>query len=185
MHLNEKCTQLSETAILEMKASGQKTLLICNNCVAPKKRDKLTEAASNFQQQLPIDDKKIKLLHTEKNDIKKAITDLKAYFEQKSSESPKPSPRIIKTTNTAKKFDAIRIRGLHRSDAESARERNENKMSEVLAKLNSLEIDCKITDFQTTGQQQVDRNRALMFKVANKWHRNLILLSVAKLKNYS
>ena len=92
---------------------------------------------------------------------------------------------MIKTTNTAKEFDGIRIRGLQENDAESARERNERDMSGVKAMLNFLEIDCEITELRRIGQQQVNRNRTLAFKVANKWHRNLILLSVAKLKNYS
>ena len=58
-------------------------------------------------------------------------------------------------------------------------------MSEVKAMLNFLELDCEITELRKIGQQQVNRNRTLVFKVANKWHRNLILLSDAKLKNYS
>ena len=99
MHLNEKCTQLSKTAILGIKELGQNALLICNNCVALKKRDKLIETASKIQQQAPIEDKKFKSLQTELNDIKEAITDLKVSSEQKSSEPPKPSAPIIKTTN--------------------------------------------------------------------------------------
>ena len=119
------------------------------------------------------------------NDIRKAITDLKVCFEQKSSEPLKPSAPIIKTTNTAKEFDGIRIRVFFpKSDAESARERNEKDMSEVKAMLNLLEIDCESTELQRLGQQQVNHKRTLVFKVANQWHRNLILLSVAKLKNY-
>ena len=184
MHLNEKCTQLSKTAISGIKELGQNALLICNNCVALKKRDKLIETACKIQQQAPIEDKKFKSLQTEVNDIKKAITDLKVSFEQMSSEPPKLSPPIIKTTNTAKEFDGIRIRGLQESDAEGARERNEKDMSEVKAMLNFLEIDCEITELRRIGQQG-NRNRTLVFKVANRWHRSLILLSVAKLKNYS
>ena len=116
------------------------------------------------------------------NDNQKAITDLKLSFERKSSEHPTPSPPIIKTTNTAKEFDGIRIRGLQECDVESAREKNVKDMSGVKAMLNFLEIDCDITELRRIGQQQVNRNRTLVFKVGNKWHRNLILLSVAKLK---
>ena len=148
MHLNEKCTQLSKTAILGIKELRQNALLICNNCVALKKPDKLIETASKIQQQAPIEDKKLKSLQTEVNDNKKAITDLKVSFEQKSSEPPKPSAPIIKTTNTAKDFDGIRIRGLQKSDAESARERNEKDMSEVKATLIFLEVDCEITELR-------------------------------------
>ena len=126
-----------------------------------------------------------KSLQTEVNDIGKAITDLEVSFEQKSSEPPKPSAPIIKTTNRAKKFDAIRIRGLQESDAESAGERNKKGMGEVKAMLNYLEMDYEITELRRIGQQQVNRNRILVFKVAIKWHRNLILLSVANLKKYT
>ena len=185
MHLNEKCTLLGKTEILGMKELGQNALLICNNCVALEKRNKLIETASKSQQQAPIDNKKFKSLQTEVNDIKKTITDLKNFFGQKSNEPPKPSTPIIKTTNTAKDFDRIRLRSLQEIDAESARERNEKDRSEVKALLNLLEIDCEIAELRRVGQQQVNRNRTLVFKTANNWHRNLILLSVAKLKNYS
>ena len=167
-----------------IKELGQKAL-ICNNCVALRKRDKLIEIASKFQQQAPIEDKKFKSLQTEVNDIKKTITNLKVSFEQKSSEPTEPSPPIIKTTKTAKEFHGIRIRGLRERDAQSAREKNEKKISEVKAMLNFLEIDCEITELRRIGPQQVNRNRTLVFKAAKKWHRNLILLSVTKLKNYS
>ena len=157
MHLNEKCTQLGKTAILGIKKLCQNALLICNNCVAPKKCDKLIETASKIQQQAPIEDKKFKSLQTEVNDIKKAITNLKVSFEQKLKEPREPSPPINKTTNTAKEIDGIRIRGLQESDAESARERNEKDISEVKAMLNFLEIDCEITEQRRIGQQQVNR----------------------------
>ena len=58
-------------------------------------------------------------------------------------------------------------------------------MSEVKAMVNFLEIDCEITELQRIGPQQVNRNRTLVFEFAKKWHRNLILFSVAKLKHYS
>ena len=77
MHLDEKSTQLSRTATLGIKELGQNELLVCNNCVTPKKRDKLIENASKIQQQAPIEDKKFKSLQPEMNDTKKAITDLK------------------------------------------------------------------------------------------------------------
>ena len=115
-----------------MHSSSATTVLLL------KKRDKLIETASKIQQQAPIEDKKFKSLQTEVNDFKKAITDLKLSFEQKSSEPPKPSAPILKTTNTAKEFDRIRIRGLQESDAKSARERNEKDMSEVKDMLNFL-----------------------------------------------
>ena len=51
--------------------------------------------------------------------------------------------------------------------------------------LNFLETDCEITELQKIGQQQVNRNRTLEFYVANKWHRILIVFSVAKIKNHS
>ena len=118
-----------------------------------KKRDKLIKTASKIQQQAPIEDKKFKSLQTEVNDIKEAITDLKVFSEQKSSKLPKLSPPIIKTTNNAKEFHGIRIRGLQESDAESARERNEKDLSEVKALLNFLEIDCEIAELRRKGQQ--------------------------------
>ena len=102
--------------------------------------------------------------------IQKAITDLKVSFEQKLSEPPKPSPPIIKTTNTAKKFDGIRIRGLQDSDTESAAEKSEKVMSEIKPMLNFLEIDCKLMELRRMGQQQVNRKRTLVFKVAKKRH---------------
>ena len=151
MHLNEKCTQLSKTAILGIKELGQNAL-ICNNCVALKKRGKLIETAYKIQQQAPIEDKKFKSLQTEVNDIKKATTDLKVSFEQKSSEPPKPSPKNHQDNKRPKEFDGIRIRGLQESDAESAREGNEKGMSEVKAMLNFLEIDCEITELRRIGQ---------------------------------
>ena len=48
-----------------------------------------------------------------------------------------------------------------------------------------LQLDCEITELRRIGQQQVNRIRTLVIKVARKWHRNLSLLSAAKLKNYS
>ena len=113
------------------------------------------------------------------NDIKRAITDLKVSFEQKSSEPPKPSEPVIKTTNTANQIDGTKIRGLQEIEAKSGKERNEKDMSEIKATLNFLKFDCEITELRRVGQQQVNRKRTLVSKVANKWHRNLFLLSVA------
>ena len=82
MDLNEKCTQLNKTAILGTKELGQNALLIWNNCVSLKIRDKLIETASKIQHQAPIEDKNLKSLQTEVNDIKKTTTELKVSFEQ-------------------------------------------------------------------------------------------------------
>ena len=148
IRLYQKCTQLSKTATLAINELGQNALLIYINCVTFKTRDKLIETVSKIQQQAPIEDKKLKSLQTVVNDIKKAITDLKFSFEQNSSEPPKPSASIIKTTNTAKEFDGIRLRGSQEGDAESARERNEKDMSEVKTTLNFLEMDCEISELR-------------------------------------
>ena len=65
MHFNEKCAQLSKTATLGIKERGRNAILICNNCVALKKRDKLIETASKIQQQAPIEDENFMSLQTE------------------------------------------------------------------------------------------------------------------------
>ena len=161
-----------------MHFSSATTVLLLKNVTS-------IETASKNQQQVPIKDEKFKSLEIEVNDFKTAKTDLKVSFKEKSTEPPKPFPPIIKTTNTAKEFDGTRIPGLQENDAESARERKERDMSDVKAMLNFLENDCKITELRRIGIQQLNRDRTLVFKVSNKWHRNLILLSVAKLKNYS
>ena len=152
MHLNEKCAQLNITATLGINELGQNALFICNKCVTLKKRDKLIETHPNFNSRRPLRIKcssryKLKVL----NDIEEALTDLKVFFEQNSSEPPKSSAPIIKTTNAAKKSDGIRIRGLRESDAESARERNEKDMIETKAMLNFVQIDCEITDLRRIG----------------------------------
>ena len=77
-HLTKSCTALNDAALLGVKELGNNALLLCNDCVARKQRDRIIESAAKIQQ--PKDDKQLKSLQTEVTEINKAISEFKKSF---------------------------------------------------------------------------------------------------------
>ena len=77
--------------------------------------------------------------------------------------------------------EGIRVRGVPENASKLARERNEYDMKDI-SNLTFLSIECEITELKRIGPYQEGRARTIVFTVANKVHRRLILLSISKLK---
>ena len=65
-----------------------------------------------------------------------------------------------------------------------ARERNEHETKEISDLMTFLSIECEITEIKRIGPYQEGRVRTIVFRVANKFHRRLILLFISNLKEY-
>ena len=74
-HLTKVCRALNDAALLGVKELGNNALLLCNDFVARKQRNRIIESAAKIQQ--AKDDKQIKSFQTEVTEIKKAITEFK------------------------------------------------------------------------------------------------------------
>ena len=186
MHLSEKCTKLSKTAIEGIKALGQNALLLCNLCITLKKRDRLIEAGTKLQQSAPAEDKRLKSLQSEVNEIKKALDEIKETVTSnptagQNNVGTAPGPEIV----PARQAKGIRVRGIPESNAKSALQRQQHDMHEIKEMLNHMELECDITEVRRIGQQQQDRKRTVIFEVSNPWQRRLILNSTTKLKSYN
>ena len=80
--------------------------------------------------------------------------------------------------------EGIRVRGVPSSTSKLAGERNEHDMEEISDLMPFLSIEREITEIKRIGPYQEGRARTIVFTVANKFHRRLILLSISKLKEY-
>ena len=130
----------------------------------------------------------MKALQSEVVEIKKAISDIRETFAKREAmpnpilpPQVTPSPTINKPEPKPPK--GIRVGGVPESTTKIARERNEHDMKEVKM-LEFMSIDCEITEMQRIGPYQENRTRTIVFTVANRFHKRLILLSIAKLKEY-
>ena len=184
-HLTKGCTALNDAVLLGVKELGNNALLLCNDCVAQKQRDWIIESAAKIQQ--PKDDKQLKSLQIEVTEIKKAKSELKESFvkqpipKQTHIGAGHPTP---KKTVEAETPEGIRVRGVRESTSKLARERNEHDMKEISDLMTFLSMECEITEIKRIGPYQEGRARTIVFTVANKFHRRLILLSIGKLKEY-
>ena len=185
-HLTKNCTALNDAALLGVKELGHNALLLCNDCVARKQRDRIIESAAKIQQ--PKDDKQLKSLQTEVTEINKAISELKKSFvkqpipKQTHMGAEHPTP---KKTKEAEIPEGIRVRGVPESTSKLARERKEHDMKEISDLMTFLSTECEITETKRIGPYQEGRARTIVFTVANKFHRRLILLSISKFKEYN
>ena len=93
-----------------------------------------------------------------------------------------PTP---KKTVEAETPEGIRVRGVPSSTSKLAGERNEHDMEEISDLMPFLSIECEITEIKRIGPYQEGRARTIVFTVANKFNRRLILLSISKLKEYN
>ena len=81
-------------------------------------------------------------------------------------------------------MDGIRLQGIPESEDKTPRQRYEHDKRAVNLMLQHLNINTEITDIRRMGVFQAGRARTIVFKVATKWDKRLILSSVAKLKMY-
>ena len=146
-HLTKGCTSLNDAALLGVKELGNIALLLCNDCVAQKQRDRIIESAAKTQK--PKDDKQLKCLQTEVTEIKKAISELKESFVKqpilKQTHHPTPKKNVQAETP-----EGIRVRGVPESTSKLARERNENDMKEISDLMTFLSVECEITEIKRT-----------------------------------
>ena len=55
-------------------------------------------------------------------------------------------------------------------------------MQEVLKLLQFLSIESQITEIKSIGPYKEEKKRTIFFRVSNKFHRRLILLSISRFK---
>ena len=134
-HLIKCCTALSAAALVGINELGITALLLGNNCVAMKQRDRIIETASKRQQ--PKEYKQLKTLQTEVSEVKTAISEMKTVLDKNGHASNLPAS-ISKESTLQQKFkqeqkspEGIRVRCLPESTSKVARERNEHDMREV------------------------------------------------------
>ena len=96
------------------------------------------------------------------------------HSKPKHIEFPEPEP---------KKMDRIRICGVAESTAKTPREKNEHNISEIQKMLTFMEIN-EIQKMLTFMESKEDKKRTILLQVPNNYHGRVILLLVAKLKNY-
>ena len=80
--------------------------------------------------------------------------------------------------------EGIRVRAVPESTSKLARERYEHDMKEISNLMTFLLIQCEITEIKRIGPYQEGRAWTIVFTVAIKFHRRLILLTISKLKEY-
>ena len=67
----------------------------------------------------------------------------------------------------------------------SSRDRHEHDLEEVNKLFAFFKIEAKITDLKRLGKyEEGKRPRTIVVNVSNEWQKRLILMSLAKLKNY-
>ena len=127
------------------------------------------------------------MLQTLLTEIKKAISELKEslvkqpFPKQTHIGAEHPTPKKTVKVETP---EGIRIRGVPESTSKLARERTEHDIKEISDLITFLSIECEITEIKRIGPYQEGKARTIVFTVANKFHRRLILLSISKLKEY-
>ena len=77
------------------------------------------------------------------------------------------------------------MRGLLELDSKNSRDRHEHDLGEVNKLFAFLTVETKITDLKRLGKyEEGKRPRTIVVNVSIEWQKRLILMSLAKLKNY-
>ena len=182
LHLTTSCTGFSETAIAGLKELGKNVPHVCYRCVERNSHEELLNLSENKEKH-QRQESALSSIQAEISEIKKAIEQLKVSAQEKPQQPP-PKPKVADPPPKNIELDGIRLRGIPESEDKPPRQRYEHDKRAVNLMLQHLNINTEITDIRRMGVFQAGRARTIVFEVATKWDKRLILSSVAKLKTY-
>lgn len=209
LHMRPKCTAMSAATINALIEVNLNVLLICNTCVANNRRDIILKTARQNQSRASSPEPLIEELKEIKDSLSEKITN---EFTTIKTEWENLKKDLVnwKTTSTAKNTEAtkpkpdkqpppsgVRIRGIpefkpppnlnienESQPSYVARDHAEYDRKEVEAILAYLKVDCEITNCRRLGKYQADKTRTIIVDIDNEWNKRLLLMSLAKLRNY-
>ena len=184
MHMTKTCTGISETAILGISEISQNVLLLCNCCVGNNRKESMI---NDLMQTRPsIAETKLNEIAEQFSTFKQEIDSLKQKIDETSKKPQnRNEPKQPALNKPESSYNGIRIRGLLELGSKSSRDRHEHDLEEVNKLLAFLTVEAKITDLKRLGKyEEGKRPRTIVVNVSNEWQKRLILMSLAKLKNY-
>ena len=188
IHLTEKCTNLSATAIAGITELKTNVMLLCNECVEQNKRDEIIsliakkEVSETNQSQITNIEKEMIELENSLLEIKTAM--IEKYDPPKTTQVNQPAATIRKTPEATMVPEGIRVRGIKESDDRDPRKRQEHDLAEIQQVFAHIEVNCNINDLLRLGPRNDTKTRTILVKVSNPRQRRLILSSASKLKTY-
>ena len=188
IHLTEKCTNLSVTAIAGITELKTNVMLLCNDCVEQNKRDEIISLIAKMEVS-ETNQSQIKNIEKEMIELKNSLLEIKTAMIEKS-DPPKtkqvnqPAATIRKTPEATMVPEGIQVRGIKESDDRDPRKRQEHDLAEIQQVFAHIEVNCNINDLLRLGPRNDTKTRTILVKVSNPWQRRLILSSASKLKTY-
>ena len=118
--------------------------------------------------------------------FKKEIDSLKQKMDETNKKPQnRNEPKQHALNKPESSYNGIRIKGLVELDSKNSRDRHEYYLEEVNKLFAFLTVEAKITDLKRLGKyEEGKRPRTVVVKVSNELQKRLILMSLAKLKNY-
>ena len=191
MHLNPKCTGMSEGAIIGISSIINNVLLVCQSCVDLKRKDIIIDQIAQCRTEQPISEIKTEIeelraeIKVNTLSIKTEIGQLKTSYAQKTAMLPSNAQKTPLTKPVDKQqYEGIRLRGIPEMNSKSSRERYENDLKEVKAIMKHLKVHGNVTDLKRLGKYTEGKNRTLVAKLDSDYAKRLILLSLRKMKEY-
>ena len=188
IHLTEKSTILSATAIAGITELKTNVMLLCNDCVEQNKRDEIISLIAKMEVS-ETNQSQITNIEKEMIELKNSLLEIKTAMIEKS-DPPKttqvnqPAATIRKTPEATMVPEGIRVRGIKESDDRDPRKRQEHDLAEIQQVFAHIEVNCNINDLLRLGPRNDTKTRTILVKVSNPWQRRLILSSASKLKTY-
>ena len=189
IHLTEKCTNLSATAIDGITELKTNVILLCNDCVEQNKRDEIISLIAKMEVS-ETNQSQITNIEKEMIELKNSLLEIKTAMIDKS-DPPKTTQvnqpavnQIRKTPEATMVPEGIRVRGIKESDDRDPRKRQEHDLAEIQQVFAHIEVNCNINDLLRLGPRNDTKTRTILVKVSNPWQRRLILSSASKLKTY-
>ena len=150
IHLTEKCTNLSATAIDGITELKTNVRLLCNDCVEQNKRNEIIsliakmEVSETNQSQITNTEKEMIELKNSLLEIKTAMIDKSD--PPKTTQVNQPAATIRKTPEATMVPDGIRVRGIKESDDRDPRKRQEHDLAEIQQVFAHIEVNCIINN---------------------------------------
>ena len=192
MHLTKKYTGMSQDAINGISGIMQNVLLIRQKCLELKKKDKILDVIVSSRTDETIRELKQEVVEIKGeakligNQLKENKSDIGIKSVQPSPAEPKPVdvPQTQRKILKKEYCDGIRFRGIPELVSTNSRDRYEHDFKEVKAVAKHLRVTCNVTDLKRLGKYQERKSRSLVAKIYSDYAKGLILLSLAKIKDY-
>ena len=118
-----------------------------------------------------------------------SLKEIKSANEIKSVQPSPAEPKPVDAPQTQKilkkeYYDSIRRRGIPELVSTNSRDRYEHHLKEVKAIAKHVRITCNVTDLKRLGKYQEGKSRTLVAEIDSDYAIRLILLSLAKMKDY-